>query len=177
MNAYVKVKLRALLAASVSAESSASRGSTLEDLVQHVFEHVPSVRIYERDVKDESGAQEVDLVFSHFQSVSQLPIPDVTIIVECKNERTNTSAPQVMAFGSKLRSRGLNVGILVTSAGLTGKPGTAGHSAIRDELSGGVSIIVVTATELGGLDTPDDLVQLLTERLNELRTYRGYRSI
>jgi Restriction endonuclease len=177
MNAYVKVKLGALLAASVSATTSAARGSTLEDLVQHVFEHVPSVAIYERDVKDASGAQEVDLVLSHLQSVSRLPIPDVTIIVECKNERRKTSAPHVMAFGSKLRSRGLNIGILVTSAGLSGQRGTAAHSAIRDELRGGVSIIVVTAAELGDLNNPDDLVQLLTERLNELRTYRDYRSI
>jgi hypothetical protein len=177
MNAYVKVKLRALLGATVSATSSAARGSTLEDLVQHVFEQVPSVTIYERDVKDDSGAQEVDLVFSHLPSVSRLPIADVTIIIECKNERRRTSAPQVMAFGSKLRSRGLNIGVLVTSRGLSGKRGTAGHSAVRDELRGGVSIIVVTAAELGDLNSPDDLIQLLTDRLNELRTYRDYRSI
>src|SRR5258708_6982152 len=124
MNAYVQDKLRTLLAACASARTRATRGSTLEDFVQYVFEHVPSVAIYERDVKDESGAQEVDLVFSHLYPVSGIPIPDVTIIVECKNERRNTSAPQVMAFGSKLRSRGLNIGILVTSAGLSGERGT-----------------------------------------------------
>jgi hypothetical protein len=126
---------------------------------------------------DESGAQEVDLVFTHLHSVSRLPISDVTIIVECKNEATRTSAHQVREFGSKLRSRALNIGILVTSAGLSGGRGTAVHSAIRDELQAGVAIIVVTAAELGDLNTSDDLVQLLTERLSELRTYRGYRSI
>ena len=177
MNAYVKVKLATLLAAVTSAQTSVALGSALEDLVQHVFEQVPSVEIYERDVRDESGAQEVDLVFTHLHSVSRLPISDVTIIVECKNEATGTSAHQVREFGSKLRSRALNIGILVTSAGLSGGRGTAGHSAIRDELQAGVAIIVVTAAELGDLNTSDDLVQLLTERLSELRTYRGYRSI
>jgi hypothetical protein len=177
MNAYVKAKLHTLLAAVTSAQTRATRGSTLEDFVQHVFEHVPSVAIVDRDVKDESGAQEVDLVFSHLHFVSRLPIPDVTIIIECKNEKRPTSSPQVEAFGNKLRSRGLNIGILVTSAGLSGRRGTAGHSAIRDQLRDGIAIIVVTAAELGGLNTLDDLAQLLTQRLNELRTYRGYRSI
>jgi hypothetical protein len=177
MNAYVKAKLATLLAAVTSAQTRATRGSTLEDLVQHVFEQVDSVEIVERDVKDERGAQEVDLVFSHLHLLSRLPIPDVTIIVECKNERRRTSSEQVGTFGRKLRSRGLNIGILVTAAGLSGKPGTAGHAVIHEELLNGVAIIVVTAAELGDLNTPDELVQLLTRRLIELRTYRGYRSI
>ena len=177
MGVYAQVKLRTLLAAAASARSNAARGSIFEDFVQHVFEGVPSVTIYERDVKDESGAQEVDLIFSHFYFVSRIPIPDVTIIVECKNERRKTSSPEVTLFGNKLRSRGLNIGILATYAGLSGRRGTGGHSAIRDELRQGVSIIVVTAADLVALKCSDDLVQLLTDRLNELRTYRGYRSL
>lgn len=177
MNAYDHDKLTAMLAVCKSAKTRSVRGSSLEDFVQHVFENVPSVATFERDVKDESGAQEVDLVFSHFHFASRFPIPDVTIIVECKNEERPTSAAHIMAFGSKLRSRALNIGILVTMAGLSGSRGTAGHSAIRDELRGGVSIIVVTADELASLNSSDDLVRLLTNRLHELRTYRGYRSI
>jgi hypothetical protein len=133
--------------------------------------------LFARDVQDESGAQEIDLIFSHLFSVSLIPIPDIDIMVECKNEARRISSSQVTVFGNKLRSRGLNIGIMVTTAGLSGHTGTAGHSAIRDELRGGVSIIVVTAAELGGMSSPDDLVSLLANRLNELRTYRGYRTI
>lgn len=177
MNTYDVDQLRTMLAACESAATRATRGSTLEDFVQYVFENVASVAIFERDVKDESGAQEVDLVFSHLNYVSYFPIQDVTVIVECKNERRRTSSTQITAFGSKLRRRGLNIGILVTMAGLSGVPGTAGHSAIRDELSDGVSIIIVAARELATLTCSDDLVELLRKRLLELRTYRGYQSV
>ena len=44
-----------------------------------------------------------------------------------------------------------------------GKPGTAGHSAIRDELTVGTSVIVITAQELGELTCSSDLSELLTQ--------------
>lgn len=177
MSTYDASKLRGLLAACAAARTRATRGSTLEDFVQHVFENVPSVVLFERDVKDSSGSQEVDLVFSHFFFESRFPLTDVTIIVECKNESRKTSSAQVREFGGKLRTRGLNIGVLVTMAGLSGDLGTAAHEAIHDELTAGTSIIVVTAQELGSLTSSDDLADLLTKRLLELRTYRGYRSI
>lgn len=177
MNAYLPGKLLALLEACRSAKGRHARGSTLEDLVEQIFVYVPSVKIYARDIRDESGAQEIDLVFTHLQHLSRLPIPDVTVIVECKNEARRTSAAEVREFGNKLRTRSMTIGVLVTFSGLSGRPGKHGHSAIRDELQNGVSIIVVTADELANLGGPDDLAELLTARLNELRTLRGYQSI
>ena len=177
MGTYDAVKLREMLAVCKSASTRAIRGSTLEDFVQHVFENTPSVAMFGRDIKDDSGAQEVDLVFSHYHSQSNFPVTDVTIIVECKNEKRKTSAAHIREFGSKLRTRGLNIGILVTMTGLSGRQGAAGHSAVRDELTAGISIIVVTAQELASLACSDDLAEILITRLLELRTYRGYRSI
>lgn len=177
MGTYDAVKMREMLTACKSAKTGATRGSTLEDFVQHVFENAPSVVLVGRDIKDESGSQEVDLIFAHYHFQSNFPLTDVTVIVECKNEKRRTSAAQIRDFGFKLRSRGLNIGILVTMAGLSGKPGTAGHSAVRDELTTSTSIIVTTAQELGDLTCSSDLSELLTKRLLELRTYRGYRSI
>lgn len=177
MATYDAVKLNEMLAACRSANTRATRGATLEDFVQHVFENTPSVTMFGRDIKDESGAQEVDLVFSHYHFQSNFPVVDVTVIVECKNEKRKTSATHIREFGSKLRTRGLNIGILVTMAGLSGSRGTAGHAAVRDELTAGISIIVVTAKELGSLACSADLAEILTRRLLELRTYRGYRSV
>lgn len=159
------------------ARGSAAKGAALEELVEHVFSQVPSVRLYARDVKDHDGAQEIDLSFSHLHFISLIPIPDVTFMVECKNEAKKTSAAQVREFGSKLRSRSLPIGIIVTAAGLSGRSRTHGHAAIRDELASGVAIIVVTTRELALLHGTQDLSSLLTNRLNELRTYRGYESV
>lgn len=177
MNHYSSAKLQALLKACWVASTSYARGAALEDLVEYVFLSVTSVKLFARDVQDEDGAQEVDLVFTHLQSVSTLPMPDVTIIVECKNEATRTSAAEVREFGNKLRTRSMPIGVLVTSAGLSGRIGTNGHAAVRDELQNGAAIIVVTANELATLQSSDSLSELLTDRLSELRTLRGYKSI
>ena len=60
---------------------------------------------------------------------------------------------------------------------LFGRSGTNGHAAIRDELASGVAIIVVITGELARLPGARDLSALLTDRLNELRTHRGYESV
>jgi hypothetical protein len=178
MDNYPSATLQRLLAACEKSKGASHElGAALEDLVEYVFSIVPSVSLYARDVKDESGAQEVDLVFSHLHPLSGIPIPDVTIIVECKNEAAKLSAAHVREFGNKLRTRSMGIGVLVSRTGLSGRPGRHGHSAIRDELQGGVAIIVVTAYELAGLCDSTGLSALLTRRLNELRTFRGYRSI
>jgi hypothetical protein len=177
MGIYASEELSSLLCACIEADSSYNRGAALENLVERVFLAVPSVKLVDRDVKDECGAQEIDLVFSHFHPISELPIPDVTIIIECKNEKSRTSAAHVREFASKLRSRGMGIGVLVTFAGLAGDRGQSAHAAIRDSLGERVAIIVVTAHELAALQAPEDLAVLLTRRLNELRTLRGYRSV
>ena len=178
MDAYDAGRLKHLFdTCDGDARDSYGRGAALEDLVVYVFTGVPTVELFARDIKDDSGAQEVDLVFSHLYHLSLLPMPDVTIIIECKNEQQRTSAKQIRDFGGKLRSRNMNIGIFVTAAGLSGGPDKAAHSAIRDELSTGVTIIVVTANELAALAGPDGLARLLRARLNELRTFRTYHSI
>jgi hypothetical protein len=160
-----------------SAHGSAARGATLEDLADYVFSKVPSVVLHERDVKDEDGSHELDLVYGHFVTLSRMPIPDVALIVECKNESARTSSAHVHAFGTKLRTRSLTAGVLVTTAGLSGRRGRHGHAAIRDQLTMGAAIIVVTADELAALRTTQDLTGLLTHRMLELQTNRGYVSL
>jgi hypothetical protein len=179
MNGYDPTQLKTLLDACASATSAHARGSALEDLVQNVFAATPSVKLYMRDVKDQDGTQEVDLIFSHLQHISSFPIPDVTIIIECKNEKRKSTSEQITRFGTKLKSRNAKIGIFVTAAGLSGKikPAAAAHAAIRDELSAGASIIVVTAAELATLTSSDDLAALLRDRLLELHTYRNYQSL
>lgn len=157
------------------AQSSAAIGKALEDLVQFVFEGIPSVTLYERNVQDEDGSQEVDLLFSHLCHVSGIPIVDIAVMVECKNETARTSSAQVREFGRKLKSRSLSIGVLVTSSGLAGNPGRNAYAAVRDELDSGQSIIVVRLDEIATAESPDLVAKLLHDRLMELRAFRGYR--
>jgi hypothetical protein len=177
MPAYDPTQLAAMHAQCLASGTAAGKGKALEDLVEHVFLAVPSVQLVARDVKDDSGAQEIDFVLTHHLSVSRIPIPDVTILIECKNEATKTSADQITRFAAKLKSRVLPIGILVTRLGLSGTKKTHAHSAIRDILTTGTAVIVVQAGELVALRNTLALTDLLRDRLNELRTYRGYQSI
>lgn len=177
MAAYSPGRLVDLLNVCVTSQESHKRGAALEDLVEHVFCAVPSVKLHDRDVKDEDESQEIDLVFTHFYPMSMIPIPDINIFVECKNEKDRTSAAHVREFGTKLRSRNLGIGILVTTAGLAGDSRKSAHAAIRDELQNHAAIIIVKAGELAELVKTEDLALLLTGRLSELRTLRGYRTL
>lgn len=174
---YDAIRLGGLHAECSAHTESSRKGAALEDLVQHVFEGIPSVTLYERDVKDEDGAQEIDLAFMHLHHMSAIPIVDISIMVECKNEETRTSSSQVGAFGKKLRTRSLSTGILVTTAGLAGGRGKHAHRAVSDELTLGSAIIVVRTEELASCRSPVDVTHLLSQRLMELRTFRGYRVI
>ncbi|GAA5114461.1 restriction endonuclease [Pseudonocardia adelaidensis] len=170
-------RLHELYKRTLARGSTTTRGRALENFVEEVFCSVSSVRLYERNVLDEDGAQEIDLVLSHYPAISNMPISDISIIIECKNDSRRTSAAEIREFGRKLRSRSLPVGILVTTAGLSGRRGQHGHRAISDELRGGVAIIVTTTAELLSLKDPSEVAMLLFERLMELKTLRGYRTI
>lgn len=174
---YDQGKLAELTRACHDALTSTEKGAALENLVEYVFTRIPSVELYQRDVKDAAGAQEIDLVFGHIVSESGIPIPDVTIMIECKNEADRTTAPQIREFATKLSTRSLSKGVLVTTAGITGTAGTAGHEAIETELARGVVIIVVLRSELEALTGPHSLVELLRARVLELQTYRRYPSL
>lgn len=172
---YAREKLAELFSSCLTSTGSHARGAALEDLVEHVFCETPSVQLFERDVKDEGGIQEIDLVFSHHFHISEIPIHDVCIMVECKNESEPTSSAQITVFAGKLRSRSLNTGIFVSSRGLSGSGVLHAHGAIRDALNSGVAIIVVTTFELASLRSTSELAEILRSRYMELATYRTYR--
>ena len=112
-------------------------------------------------------SKEVDLIFTHLNSISQLPIHDVVVVVECKNERKRTGPEDINHFAMKLRTRGVPIGIMVTSAGLSGGRGRYGHAAITTALSTGVTIIFIKTAELVDLRAADQFVGLLRLRLSE----------
>jgi hypothetical protein len=177
MPPYSADKLSELLAACDTARGSYAKGQALEDLGEYIFGEIPGVSLFERDVLDDTGAQELDLVFNNYFHLSGLPISDVTLIVECKNERHRTKAPDISVLTSKIESRSLRIGVLLTRRGVSGRPTTAGHAAIHEALLRGVSLIVITWEDCTRLETTEDLVVLLTQRLQELRVRRYYHSV
>lgn len=176
MVAYDTQRLQTLLQRCVDAPSNHEKGEALADLVEEVFNELPSVEALERNHLSPDRALEVDLVFTHTPA-SGLALSGLTIQVECKNEREKISASQVRDFSAKLRNRNRPVGVMVSRTGLSGRATTAAHKAVSDEMVAGQTIVVLVAGELAQLQDTSELVGLIHSRLAELELDGRYSSI
>ena len=96
-------------------------------------------------------------------------LPNI-ILVECKNWSKPVSSEEVNWFDSKLKRRGQSFGILIAANGITGNSQNveSAHEIIRVALSEGRQLVVITQTEIKTLQTTQDLVSLIQEKLCEL---------
>ena len=91
------------------------------------------------------------------------------ILVECKNWSEKVSSREVSWFDTKLRDRGLLLGVLIAMQGITGQPQrlTDAHFIVAKALSEQRKIIVISREDLEGLTSESDLVRLLKEKLSD----------
>ena len=178
MTAYDQARLAAELAALPQpAASSTAQGRKLQDLMEWLIAELPSVAVTLKNKVNNAKSEEKDLWFTHEPWVSRLPFADVLVPVECKNEATKTSAAEMREFGAKIAASGGSDGLLVSREGLSGSSGKAAHDVVHMELHAGRRIVVITAADLVGLTTTDDLVALVVARHTELRTEQTNVSI
>lgn len=177
MVAYNVQHLLALLTNCTAAATNHLKGEAMADLVQYAFEEVPGITLLDRNNVSPDGAMETDLVFAHRSDTSGLQFFGVSIRVECKNEQTRISAAQVREFAAKLKRYNAPTGVMVSRTGLSGSPGSDGHSAIEAAQQDGRNIIVLQASELAKLSTTGEMVELLYERIQELDLHGTYVTI
>ena len=80
------------------------------------------------------------------------------------------SSSEVSWFDTKLRDRGLSLGILIATQGITGDSQrlTDAHFIVAKALSEQRKIIVITREDIEGLTSGSDLVGLLIGKLSNL---------
>jgi hypothetical protein len=159
------VVYRELLRAARNAESVDEKGASLEKLLQYLLNSVPGITVYATDVR--TLAEEIDLVAFNQKQDQAFSTWDSVVFVECKNWKEPVGKTDVIAFLDKLRSKGLRFGLLVARLGVTGDARGRRDSKlrIREAMSDGFRIIVLTLEDLEGVKDPEDFSQLVLEKL------------
>lgn len=177
MAAYDTSKVASLAEACRNAKGNHAKGEAMADLVDYMFGTLDGLSLKKRGHLAADGSGEIDFVFASDPKVCRLPLFNVTLFVECKNEAKKISAAQVRVFGSKLGERNQRVGVMITKKGLTGSRSSHGHKIVSDELRQGRSIVVISLEDMEGMSETDQLEDLFHARLEELEFEGSYTSI
>ncbi|WP_133053916.1 restriction endonuclease [Niastella yeongjuensis] len=173
---YNKLLIQDFLRRSDKASNPDAKGKIFEDLVVYLMKKLRGIRVEERNVLDNTNAQELDIVFRNLRHISPFDFLDPYIITECKNEAVPLSSAKCREFVAKLRSRGANSGILVASNGIAGqkKRYKYANSVIIDALTADkIKLIVIDRNEILKLNSTRDWVKLITDKFLDLTLRRA----
>lgn len=170
MPAVNQVTVQAFIDAGQNAVNTTGRGRALEDLVCYVFGLVPGIAVTRRNQMNVFSTEEVDVAFWNDGDPGGFPFLPNLILVEAKNWSNRVGSNEVSWFDTKVRHRGLNFGILVTTLGITGIADdlTRAHQTVALALAEQRKLIVITTAEIQLLADTDDLVLLVKTKLCDL---------
>ena len=159
------------------AQTNHHKGKALEDLISLIFSSIPGVEIAERNEQNVFRTEEVDIALWNEKSSEGFYFLPNIVLIECKNWSNTVGSQEVSYFSHKLESRSCEYGILIAVNGITGNNVdlTCSHSIISQFLSKGIRVIVIRLDELVDLETSEDLVTLMKQKLLEL-TLKGANS-
>jgi hypothetical protein len=167
MARYSKARIAALLSACDNAKTNAAAGRALEDLVAYLFEKMPGVELYDRNILDAPRAHELDLAFWSLPAKSPISFLDSIVIVECKNTGTPVGSQAVGWFVRKLQDHGAQNGVLVALSGITGAQNArdnAHHEVLSALTRDRIKVLLLSRQEIDNLDTTDELATLLKKK-------------
>jgi hypothetical protein len=171
MTESLQVEIRRQLQQCDNATTYHHKGKALEDLICFLFETVPGITT-RRNKKNVFETEEIDVFLWNEFFPDGLPSPAFKpyILVECKNWSAKVGSNDVSWFDTKLENRGLSMGILIATQGITGDPQrlTDAHFIIAKVLSKQRRILVITREDIENLTCASDLVRLLKEKLSDL---------
>jgi hypothetical protein len=170
MTRLSKTRIEEFFQIGETALTTTEKGQALERLACYIFEAIPGIEVSRRDVMNTFHTEEIDVAFWNNRQSNGLHFLPNIILVECKNWSQPTSSQEVAFFKQKLEDRGRDVGILISTKGITGDSEelTRAHYIIASALSHGLNIIVITREEIINLTDSTQLIKLLKEKLCEL---------
>jgi Restriction endonuclease len=168
--AYSKTRVLKRLALAASGNGNQEKGRALEDLACYIFEKVPGISIAKRNALNDFSSEEIDVAFWNKKVKRGFYFLDDVVIVECKNWSSPLGSAEVNWFDTKIKHRGLSFGILIAANGITGNPAdrTAAHQVIATAQVEKRRMVVITSGEIRDLESSDDLVLIVQEKLCEL---------
>ncbi len=147
--------------------TTTEQGRALEDLTCYLFASVPGIEVTERNVANPFRTEEIDVAFWNNQPRRGLWFLPTTLLVECKNWSRPVGTAEVAYFVRKLQNRGLDLGFLIATRGVTGSPVelTDAHFEIASALGDGIRVVVLDRDEIESLTHSDHLVTLVKRKL------------
>ena len=95
---YSRNRIQDFLNRSDAAGNPDAKGRIFEDLTVYLMERFRGVRVADRNVLDNTGAQELDVVFWNNRVSSPFDFLDPILISECKNEANPLSSAKCREF-------------------------------------------------------------------------------
>ncbi|HKQ13195.1 MAG TPA: restriction endonuclease [Steroidobacteraceae bacterium] len=170
MGAIDRNVVETFLATGANGTSTADQGRALEELICYVFTRVPGISITRRNQLNVFQTEEIDIALWNDATADGLFFLPNIVLVECKNWSHPVGSSEVSWFDNKLRSRGLNYGILIATNGITGNARelTAAHSLVAGALREGRRLLVFQRHEILSLKDAGDLIRMVKEKLCDL---------
>lgn len=176
MPRYSPSRIRTLLHQSDAATTADEKGDKLEQLVRYIFERIPGVSYYDKNILDQNRAHEIDIAFWNLQNKSDICFLDPVIIVECKNTGRPVGSDDVGWFVRKLQDRGANYGVLVALSGVTGQADgvSNAHSEVLTALTRDkIKLLVFKREEILSLTVTADLVEMMKKKILWLTLHKA----
>jgi Restriction endonuclease len=168
-----KATVSKILKRADAAKTMPAKGKAFEDLACYIFCKIPGITCTKRNTLNPFVSEEIDVGFWNERELSRLGFLPYVILVECKNWSNPVGCPEVDWFISKLRRRSLDFGLLMAANGITGDKTDiqAAQEIVRSALNDGIRIAVITRAEIERLQTSENLVTLVKEKLCELAVH------
>lgn len=150
--------------------NAAQKGSALEAVVAETLCQLQGVGVIKRNVVDNSGSLEIDILLYNQRHPDGLPFLPNHLIVECKNWQAPVGAATLTVFTGKLHKFRVDFGILVAANGITGNATdrTAAHAHLASAYDrDGLTVIVLNREELEALRNTDDLGNLIRDKYGD----------
>lgn len=167
LNSYIVKRLAEGDKATVRTE----KGAALEDAIVRAFCSLPGLKSQRRNRINSAGSCEIDiLLYNNRKETGGLPFLPHFLLIECKNWSEPVGSSAVSAFAEKVRRRHLPFGILVAANGVTGTldERRAAKDVIRQAfLCDERMLVVLTRAELESLHTPEDIEQLMLDKVSD----------
>ena len=170
MTAIDRQVLESFIYTGTNSPNTNEQGQALEDLICSLFGIIPSITITHRNTLNIFNSEEIDVALWNDREDPVFAFLPNIILVECKNWSNRVGSNEVNWFDSKLRNRGLDFGILLTTQGITGSRTnlTAAHQIVSIALREKRRLVVLTTNEILDLEDTDGLSYLIKMKLCNL---------
>ncbi len=171
MARYSQRRIQEYIEQSDNADTADAKGNILEELARYIFEKVPGISFYKKNILDGRRAHEIDVVFWNPQNVSELCFLDAILITECKNLARPVGSADIGWFVRKLQDRGATCALLISLSDITGSQNgvSSAHSEVLSALvRDRIKLIILTRQEILALCETKNLVELIREKMLKL---------